>query len=685
MRDLFAILAIILAVVSLGLFRVPDENALLAAGIRAEAQAALYQSAHPLTVEVKGRVITVSGRVETEEARQATLDTLAALEGVEDVVDRLTLLPQVTPFTLGITRTADTTTYTGHLPSEALGVTLSDLLGPPPGEDAPTQPATDLPLGAGAPDGFSDVATQAARALAMMLEGRATLTDRSLTLTGQTHLPAQKQAIEAALTLPEDWTLTLDVTALDDGLPYALLATRDPLMGLHLSGKLPPDFDTAPLDALHPNHATLTHAPLPLDQPGFTEAVALTLPLLRDLPNGTLTIAPATVTLTGGPLPDGLISRADALRDQLPAGYALHLSLTPEDHGDPLSLTLDWNGTQGTLTGRVPRDFQRDQLAALGPVAGEPERSPYPDLSDWDAPLAPGLAALKHLDSGQLTLDTDGLRVTGIAANPGARALAKRALGGAGTLTVDLADDGRPAAFTLKWTAGAGGSVTGKLPADLTTAKLADALGIPTLRGTPAIAPTGQSRALTETLAKLRPVLSLLDTIEITAAPDATTITATTSPGLSPETFTLPPTVTLTEAPPPPAGTRRTHSLLDQPQIFTAGHWLPDLGGVPTLEGCAEYLLPPIPFAENRFVLGPDTHWPLAEWAALGRACTRFNGLTMAIDIQSPGTLPELAAQLARRRAEAIRTALIARGIDPQAITATGTAAETDGQRITWK
>ena len=119
MRDLFAILAIIAAVVSLGLFRVPDENALVAAGIRAGAEAALYQQPHPLTVSVKAREITVSGRVESEAARRAVLDTLAALDGVETVVDALVVLPQVAPFVLEITRTAEGVAYAGHLPSEA--------------------------------------------------------------------------------------------------------------------------------------------------------------------------------------------------------------------------------------------------------------------------------------------------------------------------------------------------------------------------------------------------------------------------------------------------------------------------------------------------------------------------------------------------------------------------------------
>lgn len=689
MRDLFAILAIILAVVSLGIFRVPDQNALVAAGIRSGAEAALYQQPHPLTVEVKGRVVTVSGRVESDAARQVVLQTLTDLDGVEKVVDHLTVLPQVAPFALTMTKAAappeatpdtsegtdaGTITYTGHLPSEALATALTDTLGTAP----------DLPLGAGAPPGFADVAETAATALAGMLDGQAILTDTTLTLTGSVHLPSQRNTLET-LTLAEGWTYTPQIIAVDDGLPYSLLASRDPLMGLRLTAKLPPVFDTAPLDALSPQETHTTHAPLPLDQPGFSDALTAALPIFADLPEGTLTVAPFAVTLTGGPVPPALIARAQSLT--LPEGYALTLALTPEDTGPPLTLSLHWDGSKTTVEGRVPRDFPLQRIAdMLGETTGTPDRSPYPDLTDWSAQLWPGIAALKHLDSGTLTFSADNLTLTGTAADPGARALAARALGAAGTLDASLKDDGTPAAFTLTWDAGAGGSVTGKLPADLTPAQLAESLGTPPLRGTPRTAPTGTGADTLRLLKRLAPHLPQIDRLTLEVTPDGTKGLIALSPGLPPDALplTLPETILLATADAPPSGTRRTFALTGQPQVFAQGHWLPDIGGVPTPEACAETTLPPIPFAENRFALPPVAFWPLADWAALARACTRFNGLTMTITVTAPGTLPELARQLARRRAEAIREALIQRGLSPDSIQTEGREGP-EAQTVSWR
>lgn len=242
MHNLFAILAILAAVVVLGVFRVPDENALVAAGIKAEAQAALYQARHPLAVEVTGRTVTVSGRVESEAAGQDVVAQLAALEGVEEVVNRLTILPRVAPFSLSIRKTPDGYTAEGHVPRAAVRDDLAASFGQ----------EFDLPLATGAPDrNWGDVALAGAGALTALHQGEVVLTDTALTLTGAAHVPQDLRGAQAALEdLAEGYGATLEITTLDDGRPYSLLASRDPLTGLRLVGKLPPDTDLAAFDSL---------------------------------------------------------------------------------------------------------------------------------------------------------------------------------------------------------------------------------------------------------------------------------------------------------------------------------------------------------------------------------------------------------------------------------------------------
>ncbi|MFW2589336.1 hypothetical protein [Sagittula sp. SSi028] len=676
MRDLFAILAIILAVVSLGLFKVPNENALLESGLRAEARAALSQTRHPIDVVATGRVLTATGRVETEEARRDILSTLAALEGVEGVEDALTLLPEISPFVLTLTRSDAGVLSEGHSPDAALAQALM---------------APDLAVASGAPDGFDTVALMVAEILPDMLDGTAELRDQTVTLQGQVHLPEELQAIRAAMdSLPEGFSATVEVTALDDGRPYGMLVTRDPLLGLEVRGKVPPDFDAKALASLGAAQLMrLDYAPLPLDQPGFLQALDAALPVFAQIDEGSLTVAPDAVTLTGGPVAPEVIRAAREM--VLPVGFARHLALVPEDDGAPLSLALAWDGAELHATGRVPRDFALPDITEQ--VTEDFARSPYPDLADWDAPLAAGVAALLRLDQGRLLLSGDGLEITGTAADPGARALARRALGEAGRLDADLQDDGRPAAFRLVYDAGAGGSVSGKLPADLTTDALAEALGIDALRGEPHIAPSGRGQAVLRDLTGLQPWLIYLDRLTVEATAEGHQIVAEVVPGLPVDTLrtamrVVPRSVDLRAAAPPAAGTRRMHGVLDQPQIFTAGHWLPEQSIALNAEGCATAIADTadIPFAAGRFTLGVDAHWPLAALAAVVRGCTRFAGLSLEIEVEAASaTIPELNGQVARRRADALRLALGARGVDAAAITAKGVAGASDQITYRWR
>ncbi|CUH78208.1 BON domain-containing protein [Tropicibacter naphthalenivorans] len=659
MRDLFAILAIIAAVVGLGVFRVPDENALVAAGITAAAERALTHTPHPIAVTVEGRKVTATGRVETDAARQAVLAVLRDLDGVQEVVDDLTLMPTVTPYSLTITG-GPTVAYAGHLPSEALGARLGDVLGAVP----------DLPLGAGAPEGFDDLAMRAAQALALMLDGEAQIVDGALTLSGQVHLPKGRAAVDALFAdLPEGLTAVLTIETLDDGLPYSLLLTRDPLMGQELRGKLPPDFDTSIFEGLGKLHlSAIQRAVLPLDQPGFAKAVALALPVFAQVPQGSLSVSPFVVTLIGGPL--DLTSELDRLRAALPPGYVLNAAVAPPDDGAPLALRATWDGKALAVSGRVPRDFPLDRM---GVVEGAPEAAPYPDLTDWAAPIWPGLDALRLLDSGVMAYDAEGLRITGVAADPATRALARQALGEAGTLEADLRDDGTPAAFTLTWDAGTGGSVTGKLPRGLGMTDLARALGAD-LRGDPRVAPSGDGAAVLRVLARVQAGLAEVESLTLDYPSMGLQVAVT--PGVTPEGWQRRyglPRSEVRVASPAPSGTRRVHQVTGGGQVFADGFWLPKLGFEPTLQACSTAGEMAVPFADKRFVLDERAVWDVARMTAVLRACTRIGGLDAEIVVGvAEGEVPVLARQLARRRAEALRREMIARGVPETRVVARG-------------
>ncbi|MDJ0822298.1 MAG: OmpA family protein [Paracoccaceae bacterium] len=681
MRDFFAIIAIILAVVALGVFRVPDENALVTAGIRAAAEGEIYQEPRPVSVEVSGRTVTISGRLRDETLRGDLVGRLAALEGVEEVIDERVLLPEAAPFVLRIEKDAEGLRFEGVVASLDQAARLGELTG----EGEP-----GLTLATGVPDAqWADLSYRGATALMRMEHGVWEMQDRSARLSGQVHLPVTKRQIGAALAeLPEGYTLVLDVEALDDGTPYRLQIVRDPLMGQRVTGKVPPDWSLEMLDWLGDRQEVqIDTAPLPLDQPGFAEAVALALPVFAELPSGSLTVAPGLVSLSGGPASPELFARAEALQDALPQDYALTLALVPADSGAPLGLRVTWTGAEVEITGHVPQDFDLDRVAeSLGaPVAAmQVTRQPYPDLDNWAGPVWTGLDALALLQSGVLEIGPQEQHLRGVAADPLARQRAAAALGGAGSFEAQLADDGRPPDFTLRYDAATGAAVTGKLTADLTPAALAGALGLDQVRGTPTVAPSGDGSGVLAALKALAPVLAEVDVLSLRFAETGTDLTVEATPGAdlavlrSAIASTTPDTVTwvVDTAEAPLSGTRRTHVILQHAQVFADGYWLPEIAVPVKAEACTNAMAKaaPVPFQPGKFTPALGATPPLAELAAIARACSRTDSLHLTIaGLADSHQGDALNRQLGRRRAEAVRAALIDRGVDAGRITVRST------------
>lgn len=665
-------LAILAAVVFLGVFRVPDENALVAAGIRAEAQAALYQSRHPLSVEVKGRQVTVSGRVETPHAAQDVVARLQALQGVENVRSRLTVLPAVTPFGMTMVKGSEGVRLDGHVPSAAL---LSDL-------EAAFATPVELPVATGAPDDdWSVVARAGAVALSHLLDGDVSLVDRALVLTGTAHRPEDMRAAETALQdLPESYSIRQDVEVLDDGLPYALLVTRDTLMGLSVQGKLPPDTDIAVFDGLGPaQKLDVMLAPLPLAPEDFGLVLQMALPVFAEFEAGAMSMAPGVLSLSGGPIPAAIAARVHDLGTRLPDGWRLVLSLVPEDDAAPLQLVAEWDGAEMRLSGKVPAGFD---LAVLETALAAPVRaterlrhSTHPDLSGWGDAQVPGLRALIELNEGRYMSGPDGKVVEGIAADPLARRRAQGALSGVGRLDVLLADDGRPPVFTLSYDASVGAQISGKLPRGLSPARMAGAMGLAEVRGAPPVSPQeGAAKLVLTALDAISPWMSEIESLVLAHDASVVSLEATPVPGLAPEALhaalgrALPPAVVLEvgSGPEPLAGTRRLHPVLGVSQVYAAGLWLPEIGVPADALGCnrASEQIPEIPFDPGGFTPAFGSSAALAHLVALARACTRIGGMTAVLEVGASGTGHQaLVAQLARRRAEALRQVLIARGV----------------------
>ena len=676
MRDFFAILAIILAVITLGVFRLPEENALISAGIKAEAEGLVYQAKHPIRVGVENSVITVSGRVESEAAAQAIITDLSKIDSVKSVRSELRVLPSASPFALRISKTADEVNFAGHVVTQSQADALNALFDTETG----LSPAT------GRPDGeWRGVAMRGAEVVNRLQTGRMDLVDQSLRITGDVLLPREEAALEASLTeMPEGYSAHINITALDDGQPYRLNISRDPLMGLRISGKMPPEWDPAQLDALGPAKALeIRAAPQPLDAPGFEEAVDLFLPLMVDSEFiGDVLISSGLVSIKAGPLADDKIARIRDRAERLPPTIGSELVLIPEDTGDTLAIELVWDGETVLAKGRVPSDFDAAALAErLGlPFSEAISRGPYPDLADWSTRVQNVAGALRFLENGRLNYDGEAISLRGTALDPSKRRAAMTLAGDETDTDIQLIDDGSPPEFTLRYDPAGGASVEGKLPKGLTPEALAEALGVAEIRARVRVSTTGSGNKLLDGLRALVPHMTMLDLITLEYSETETVLTAAAEPGI--DLALLAPVITgipdelafdLTSAEPHLSGTRRVHAMTGQAQIFAGGYWLPELPLELTADSCTVEagLMPEMSFEPQSFALGLATALPMNHLTAIARACLDLGGLRMEIEGRANTASAEvLNPQLGRRRADAIRRELINRGFDGENIRA---------------
>jgi OOP family OmpA-OmpF porin len=303
------------------------------------------------------------------------------------------------------------------------------------------------------------------------------------------------------------------------------------------------------------------------------------------------------------------------------------------------------------------------------------------------------LRSLKLLEGGSLRYGDDGMMVEGTAANPLARDRAAAALGDHGDLNVVLKDDGTPPNFTLTYDPARGARVTGKVPRDLTADRLAQALGLDTVRGAVPVSPDPALGELAlEAWTSLRAWLPDIETIDMVHSPAGVGLTIAATPGVPADRFetvlrrALPVGAGLRvmAAEPPATGTRRQHIVLQEPQVFSAGLWLPDLAVAADAEGCAAgaEAVPQLAFERGGLDPAIGSGRSYAALVALTRACTRIAGLRAEVQVGTQETgIDALDRQLSRRRAENMVDRLVAHGV-PEALISGGVLSGTEGIKL---
>ncbi len=164
------------------------------------------ETVHPLTAEVHGRDIVLSGTADTQAELDAIVAALDAVDG-RRVVDAVgvEVLPVVDPYETTLAKAADGSVMAlGYAPNRVAA-------------EAVTETAA-LPLGHGAPEGWQEAMAHAVAALAELNEGSFTLTGTATTLSGVAQTPEAKRAASKAVKSVEGFDAAVAIDVVDPGI-----------------------------------------------------------------------------------------------------------------------------------------------------------------------------------------------------------------------------------------------------------------------------------------------------------------------------------------------------------------------------------------------------------------------------------------------------------------------------------
>jgi len=517
---------------------------------------------------------------------------------------------------------------------------------------------------------------------------------RDIIVTGMADTQAEFDSLEAAFDAV-DGRRVVDmsgVVVLPVARPFEVTATRADGITT-LAGVTPDEATRAALAGSSDAGGLVLSSGVP--DAHWPDMAAGAVAVLNSTLSGDMILSDRTLTLRAlVPTPTEAEAARAALA-ALPDGYTLDAAFDVLDDGTPLRLiaTLDPDGL--SASGKVPAGYAlAAELAAGlpdGTLALTEAGVPMGD-DDWLLAADTGLAALAVLHDGTLTFENRSLTLAG-SALPDGKARAEAMMGGlpegyTGLTDIALYDDGSPPDWQFTYTATSGGALVGKLPSDLTLAKLADTTGLRDLTGVPAVSlnETDRTGAL-GVLALASEYLPLSESLRFAASTGGASLDLVLSPGVNADlvavdlaerlpaavAFTISPLETL-----PLDGAVRTNPVTGTIEQFRFGNWLPVLTFAPDTATCAAQAGTVLAgdgvnFLPKSAQLDAKSILAINALSSIAQRCAVEAGLTLEIAGHTDATGNEADNQLlSDRRANAVRDALIDRGLDAQSVVATG-------------
>jgi OOP family OmpA-OmpF porin len=293
-------------------------------------------------IVVEGRDVTFAADAFSEEGRLSAVAAVEAVPGVRLVNDETRLVPEAKPFVWSAERDVVRVTLSGSSP---LPASKGKLLEAARANLGGTEVVDQMKLSRGAPLRFDSVALLLLDQIGKLKDGKITLTDTKVGLSGMARDLGGREAIAAALkNLPEGYSVAAnDIKAP----PYVFQAYKDPVaVTLTLTGYVPDNSVHAALVAAAGrkffSEKVVDNLKASIGAPsGFTNAVVPALGALSRLSTGTLVVSDREVKLSGDALYDAAANQIRAgLGNDFPQGWQYKAEISVKPAAAPVDATV---------------------------------------------------------------------------------------------------------------------------------------------------------------------------------------------------------------------------------------------------------------------------------------------------------------------------------------------------------
>jgi OmpA-OmpF porin, OOP family len=293
-------------------------------------------------IVVEGRDVTFAAGAFSEDGRRGAVASVAAVPGVRLVNDDTRLVPEAKPFVWSAERDVVRVTLGGNAP---LPASKSKLLEAAHAALGTVEVADQMKLARGAPPRFDNAALLLIDQIGKLKEGKISISDDKVSLSGMARDLGGREAIAAGLkNLPEGFSVAANEIKAP---PYIFQAYKDPVaVTLTLTGYVPDNnvhaalvgtasrkfFNEKVVDNLKASVGAAA---------GFAAAVTPALGALSRLSTGTLVVTDREVKLSGDAFYDAAaVQIRNGLGKDFPQGWQFKAEISVKPAAAPVDATV---------------------------------------------------------------------------------------------------------------------------------------------------------------------------------------------------------------------------------------------------------------------------------------------------------------------------------------------------------